>query len=196
VTIIWKTVTENHLAQLPSTLFSSGRWTAKLKMAGRLVLACAALAALNLRAAEDIVLADFEGATYGDWKTTGDAFGSGPAQGTLPGQMSVEGFLGHGLVNSFHGGDDSTGTLASPEFRIERKLINFLIGGGGFAGKTCMNLLVDGQVVRTATGPNIEPGGSEMLAPASWDVSEFAGRSAVIQIVDNAIGGWGHINVD
>ena len=85
-------------------------------MAGRLVLVCAVLAALNLRASEDIALADFEGATYGDWKAPDDAFGSGPAQGTLPGQMSVEGFLGHGLVNSFHGGDDSTGTLTSPGY--------------------------------------------------------------------------------
>ena len=27
-------------------------------------------------------------------------------------------------------------------------------------------------------------------------MSEFAGKTAVIQIVDQATGGWGHINVD
>ncbi len=149
------------------------------------------------RAAEaDVVLADFEGKDYGAWKTTGEAFGSGPAQGTLPRQMEVTGYLGHGLVNSFNGGDKSTGTLTSPEFTINRKFITFLIGGGGHKGKTCMNLLVDGNVVRTATGPNLVPGGSEELAPASWDVSELAGKKAQIQIVDNATGGWGHISVD
>lgn len=33
----------------------------------------------------DLLIADFEGDTYGDWVVTGDAFGKGPARGTLPG---------------------------------------------------------------------------------------------------------------
>ncbi len=144
----------------------------------------------------DIVIADFEGETYGDWKTTGTAFGTGPARGTLPGQMAVSGYLGKGLVNSFNGGDKSTGTLTSPPFKVGRKYINFLVGGGKFPGKTCINLLVDDKVVRTATGPNDQPGGSEALDWASWDVSDLGGKKAVIQIVDDATGGWGHINVD
>jgi fructan beta-fructosidase len=144
----------------------------------------------------DILIADFEGDTYGDWKTTGEAFGKGPARGTLPGQMPVTGFLGKGLVNSFNGGDKSTGTLTSPPFKVERKYISFLIGGGKFPGKTCINLLVDGKVVRTATGPNDKPGGSEALDWHSWDVAELQGKSTVIQIVDDATGGWGHINID
>ena len=185
-----------HRSQVQSHRISSGPWQAKLKLAGRLALACVAFSGLHLRAAEDIVIADFEGDTYGDWKTTGTAFGSGPAHGTLPGQQTVDGFQGKGLVDSFFNGDGSTGTLTSPEFQIERKHINFLIGGGGFAGKTCINLLVYGKIVRTTTGPNTEPGGSETLAPASWDVTELAGKTAQIQIVDEATGGWGHINVD
>ena len=75
----------------------------------------------------DIVLADFEGDDYGDWKATGEAFGKGPARGTLPNQMPVEGFEGKGLVNSYPGGDDTTGTLTSPEFKIDRKFLSFLI---------------------------------------------------------------------
>src|SRR5262245_52787937 len=71
-------------------------------------------------AEQDILIADFEGKDYGEWKTTGEAFGSGPARGTLPGQMPVDGFEGHGLVNSFYGGDSTIGTLSSPSFRIER----------------------------------------------------------------------------
>ncbi len=144
----------------------------------------------------DILLADFEGKDYGSWKTTGEAFGPGPAQGTLPKQMEVSGYLGHGLVNSYFGGDKSIGTLTSPTFKIERKFITFLIGGGGWANETCMNSLVDGKVVRTATGPNTKPGGSEMLMPAAWDVTKFAGRAATIVIVDERKDGWGHINVD
>jgi sucrose-6-phosphate hydrolase SacC (GH32 family) len=144
----------------------------------------------------DLVIEDFEGEGWGQWKVTGEAFGSGPAHGTLPNQMPVDGFLGKGLVNSYHGGDGTTGTLTSPEFKIERKYITFLIGGGKDAEKTCMNLLIDGKVARNATGPNDKPGGSETLVPEFWDVTEFIGKAAVIQIVDQATGGWGHINVD
>ena len=65
------------------------------------LLCVTALAAFGLRAAEDLVLADFEVTNYGAWKVTGEAFGPGPAKGTLPGgQMPVDGFLGKGLVNS------------------------------------------------------------------------------------------------
>lgn len=154
------------------------------------------LSLLVTPASDPIVVADFEGPDYGAWKATGTAFGPGPARGTLPNQMHVDGFQGQGLVNSFRGGDATTGTLTSPPFRVERRFLTFLIGGGGWEGETCMNLVVDGAVVRTATGPNIIPGGSERLAPAAWDVAEFAGREAVIVVVDSRKGGWGHINVD
>jgi hypothetical protein len=117
---------------------------------------------------DDILIADFEGESYGAWQTTGDAFGSGPARGTLPGQMQVSGYRGNGLVNSFQGGDRTTGKLTSPAIRGERRYMSFLIGGGGYEGKTCMNLVRGGQVVRTATGPNTEPGGSEELELTMW----------------------------
>src|SRR3954463_16154316 len=83
----------------------------------------------------DVTIADFEGDDYGAWTTTGTAFGRGPTRGALPGQMTVEGFQGRGLANSFLGGDRATGILASPPFRIERPWINFLIGGGKFPGE-------------------------------------------------------------
>jgi sucrose-6-phosphate hydrolase SacC (GH32 family) len=139
----------------------------------------------------DVLLADFEGSDYGAWKTTGEAFGSGPAHGTLPNQMPVSGFLGAGLVNSYLRGDDTVGTLTSPDFTILRKRINFLVGGGRHPGNACINLLVGGNVVRTATGRD-----SERLRGHSWDVAEFEGQKAVIEIVDKQKGGWGHILVD
>ncbi|HJQ78521.1 MAG TPA: glycoside hydrolase family 32 protein [Lacipirellulaceae bacterium] len=147
-------------------------------------------------AAEDIVIADFEDDSYAPWTVTGEAFGTGPARGTLPGQMHVDGFRGKALANSFVSGDDTTGILASPEFRIARNYMTFLIGGGKDEEKLALQLLVDGNVVRSATGPNEKPGGSEVLALEFWDVSEFAGKAATLRIVDNATGGWGHINVD
>jgi len=139
---------------------------------------------------EGRVLADFEGKDYGDWKTTGEAFGPGPAQGRLGDQNPVDGYLGHGLVNSYYHGDATTGTLTSPEFEITQPFLNFLIGGGS-QKETRMDLLVAGKVVRTATGSD-----AERLAWSSWDVREFLNQKAALQIVDNATGGWGHINVD
>ncbi|MFO0951938.1 MAG: GH32 C-terminal domain-containing protein [Isosphaeraceae bacterium] len=144
----------------------------------------------------DLVVADFEGDTYGSWTAAGSAFGKGPARGTLPGQMAVSGFEGKGLVNSYLGGDDATGTLLSPEFRVERSYLNFLIGGGKFPGETCVELLVEGKPVRSATGPNDSPGGSERLEWASWDVRDLAGKTVRLRVVDSRKGGWGHINVD
>lgn len=144
----------------------------------------------------DLVVADFEDDTYGEWKATGEAFGPGPARGALPGQMPVSGFEGQGLVNSFFNGDGATGTLRSPEFKIKRRYLNFLIGGGHHPGETCVNLLIDGKPVRTATGNNDKPGGSERLDWLTWNVSEFDGQLATIEIVDRHSGGWGHINVD
>src|SRR4051812_23920716 len=143
----------------------------------------------------DALVADFEGDTYGDWTTTGTAFGRGPARGTLPNQMPVTGFLGKGLVNSYAGGDASMGTLTSPEFAVERTFLNFLVGGGKHPG-TRIDLVIGGKGGRTASGPNDKPGGSGELDWHSWDATEFAGMKAVIRIVDEETGGWGHINVD
>ena len=157
----------------------------------------AAIVGIPLLAEEpDLLIADFEGEDYGDWKVEGKAFGKGPDEWRLFEEMEVTGQLGRGYVNSFHGGDESTGTLTSPSFEIERDYINFLIGGGGFEGETCMNLIVNDKVVRSATGPNTEDEGSEALDSKSWKVVELKGEKAQIQIVDKREGGWGHILVD
>lgn len=138
-----------------------------------------------------IVFADFEAAGYGEWKIEGEAFGTEPAKGTFPGQQKVDGYHGERLVNSFVGNDKAHGKITSPPFKIERPWIGFLIGGGEHAERTCINLLVDGKVVRTATGHN-----REQLEPHSWNVKDLVGKSAQLEIVDAESGGWGHINVD
>lgn len=169
-----------------------------MKQIASLLVVFVAVAGSQALSAErtDILISDFEGDDYGDWKVEGSAFGTKPARGALQGQMPVSGFLGKGLVNSFYGGDDSKGKLTSPAFKIERRHINFLIGGGKYPGQTCINLVVGGKAVRTATGPNDRSGGSEQLDSSSWEVTDLAGQMAVIEIVDDRAGGWGHINVD
>jgi fructan beta-fructosidase len=61
----------------------------------------------------------------------------------------------------------TSSSLTSLAFKVNRKHISFLIGGGMYPGKAFPNLLVDGKVVHTATGPNDGPGGTEALDQAS-----------------------------
>ena len=138
-----------------------------------------------------VLFADFEDGTYGEWKKTGEAFGPGPARGILPDQNPVSGYSGSYLVNTYYRKDDTKGTLTSPAFPVEKPFISFLVGGGNYTGQTCVNLVIDGKVVRTATGKN-----SEHLDWTTWDVSEFKGKTAAIVIVDDRTGHFGHINAD
>jgi fructan beta-fructosidase len=149
------------------------------------------------------VYADFEGDTYGDgWVATGTFEGTRPPAGTIGDQQPVSGYEGSHLVNTFIDHDNGTGTISSPDFTIDQDYINFLIGGGNhpypLSGSvdpanppTAVNLVVDGQVVRTATGQN-----NEALNWTHWDVSALRGETAHIQIVDQNTSGWGHINAD
>ena len=150
----------------------------------------------SLYAEDDIIVADFEQSSYDPWKVTGNAFGSGPVKGTLPGQMHVDGFLGQQLVNSFLDGDNSIGSLTSPPILLERNFVSFLIGGGKNQDRLAFQLLIGDKVVRSATGLNDSPGGSERLEMQYWDVTEFKGKKATFRILDQAKGSWGHINVD
>lgn len=136
------------------------------------------------------VLADFEQG-YGSWRAEGNCFGGAPATGSIGNQHPVPGFTGKALVNTFLGGDGTTGTLTSPAFSLTKDWLCFQIGGGRQPGKTCVNLRLDGAVVRTATGRDLEA-----LDWVSWSVAELRGRTAMLEIVDQATSGWGHVNAD
>jgi hypothetical protein len=146
-------------------------------------------------AEDDILMADFEGTNFGDWTASGDAFKSGPTETN----GRIVGYQGQRVLDTFiaNASDKPIGTLTSPEFAIDRERINFLIGGGKTPEKTCVNLLVDGQVVRTAVGNATKNAANQkVLHWVSWDVPKLAGKSARIQVVDQHSGGWGHIVVD
>jgi fructan beta-fructosidase len=157
---------------------------------GLLALIVALSLPLKLRAA-DLPVGHFGSTNYGDWTAAGTAFDSGPAPDAVLTKLGVANFRDHQVVCSAVEGDGSTGTLTSPKFKIKRKYISFLISGGDYERDTCVNLIVDGEIVKSATGWR-----SDRLVPASWDVNPFLGKQAQIQIVDNASGDWGHINVD
>lgn len=57
--------------------------------------------------------------------------------------------------------------------------------------ETSVNLMVNGQTVRSSTGKN-----SENLDWTAWNVKEFKGSQATIKIIDNNRSDWGHILAD
>ncbi|MDG1897662.1 MAG: PSD1 and planctomycete cytochrome C domain-containing protein [Fuerstiella sp.] len=137
-----------------------------------------------------ILFEDFEDESFGKWKANGAAFADGTSDASFAGQ-SLSGFQGKRLANSWLRSDGLQGDLISSDFKIEQPHISFLIGGGNHKDKTCMNLVVDDKTVRTATGKN-----SDAMFLHSWDVTEFVGKSARLEIIDHHQGGWGHIDID
>ncbi len=133
---------------------------------------------------------DFERGDYKGWTISGTAMGKTPTKDN-PVDMEIDGYLGDYLVNSKINGDEATGKLVSKVFTITDAYILFKIGGGLHPGKTCVNLVVDGNIVRTETGRN-----EEQLKDRSWDVSNLKGKQAQFEIVDEWTSDWGHINLD
>lgn len=137
-----------------------------------------------------------DGTTLADsgWQVTGD-FATEP--GRSPSTAGGDYYLGAKRLNTWEGGpkgDDNVGRLTSPAFTIEpgEDHLSFLLGGGARTdGSLEVQLVVDGEVVRTATGPE-----AGQLNWRSWDVSEFAGAQAQVRVVDEATGGWGHVTID
>jgi len=145
-----------------------------------------------LRAADDIVLADFEAGNYGGWQIKGTAFGKKPCESKLATQPGFSGFTGKGLAHSHAGRDTKpTGSLTSPEFTIERDFINLLIGGGANPQTVGVKVLVEGKEVGWVGGEK-----SNCLAAASIPVKPYRGKKAVVVIYDRDPGWWGYIAVD
>ena len=152
----------------------------------------AALLLAGTHAAPATTFESFEGDGYGEWQTTGTAFGLSPVHGKLdgiPGEPAA--YANEAFALSAHGGDEAVGTLVSPEFTIKEDYIAFLIAGGDHAGKTAFQLVVDGKTAMEATGKN-----SLLFEPAVFDVKKLKGRKARLRAVDGETGKWGIIAVD
>jgi fructan beta-fructosidase len=145
-----------------------------------------------VRAADDILIADFEGGSYGEWKVEGKAFGTKPCDAKLANQLGFNGFSGKGMVQSFTKRDTKlTGSLTSPEFLIERDYINMRIGGGPNKQTVGVKVLVDGKEVGRVGSEK-----SNFLDETGLCVKDYRGKKAVVVIYDNDLGWWGYIAVD
>jgi hypothetical protein len=149
---------------------------------------------------QDVVFEDFEKGTYEGWEVTGTAFGTKPQtlETIAPYQGKIN-CVGKYFVNSHNirdggdvtSGDAHKGTMTSKPFAVTHSYITMLVGGGAHVGKTCVNLLIDGKVVLSATGRN-----DNQMYPVRWDVRPWKGKMARIQAVDDHTGGWGNIGFD
>ncbi|MBI3117076.1 MAG: hypothetical protein HYZ00_00205, partial [Candidatus Hydrogenedentes bacterium] len=146
----------------------------------------------------DILFENWDKDTYEGWSVEGTAFGTGPIlKSAMPEYQGDVGGDTERVVNSHAsapggevgGKDTATGRLLSRAFAIERRFIRFWIGGGS-SSNTCVNLLVDGKAVRTASGQN-----NNKMALQTFDVRRLKGTMAHLEIVDAESGGWGNIGV-
>ncbi len=134
------------------------------------------------------VLFDFErGMDF--WQIEGDAFSQSPSNQALLGQGAVRGYFGRFFLNSQNSNRPSKGKVLSPSFTIKKAYINFLGGGQHDPGHQEINLIVDNKKVRSQSGNNplsFNWGGG--LLWYSWDVSEFLGKEARIEVKDSSNG--------
>jgi uncharacterized protein (DUF608 family) len=145
----------------------------------------------------DIAFEDWTRENYESWTVDGTAFGKGPiAKADIPAQFRNQvGGDTQRVVSSFFSApkpqqDDALGKLTSRPFKIERDFITLWIGGGE-RPEECVNLLMDGEKVRTLTSA----ASAMHLTLQAMDVREFPGKQAVLEIVDSGKGGWGNVMV-
>jgi quinoprotein glucose dehydrogenase len=152
----------------------------------------AAVLLLFLQAKAESIFQSFEGDGFGEWQSTGRAFGLSPVHGSLDGvKIKLNALSDYAFAFSAHEGSDSTGSLLSPEFTISESYIHFRIAGGDMAEKTAVQLLIDGKVVREVLGKRIP-----VFAAEKFDVTGFQGQKARLRVVDEATGEWGFIALD
>lgn len=126
------------------------------------------------------------------WARSGTAFEAAPSSDPIPGQTPITGHFGP-LINTFSRtlGDQALGTLRSPPFLLTGDRMRLLVGGGRDPERLRVSLLVDDRRVFSETGTNWET-----LGRREWDIGPLRGKSARIEIIDQASGAWGHLLVD
>lgn len=89
--------------------------------------------------------------------------------------------------------DKQTGVIQSPPFTVEANRYFLVVSGGGDREKTYVALVTEegNEEIARVTGS----GNSNHFEPIAVDLSRHHGKTVRVRIVDNATGGWGHINL-
>ena len=149
----------------------------------------------------DVIFEDWNRESYDGWTVAGTAFGRGPIKkSAIPSYQGNVGGDTARLVNShatapgdsIEAKDDAIGKLISREFVIDRNFIAFWIGGGKAKvnSKLGLSLVVAGKPVLTASGKD-----DNAMSLQYFDVTTHAGKTAHLEIIDDATGSWGNIGV-
>lgn len=125
------------------------------------------------------------------WKTQGQAFARPSGEIARLIRRRVGGVNGKNLLSSMGETDAQVGSVLSPPFQLELPYVEFSLSGGDNPGRLSVNLLVEGKVVRSATGKN-----DDRFDIVAFDVASLKGSAAQLQVIDGDSGVWGHINVD
>lgn len=128
------------------------------------------------------------GPDWSSWSVEGDAFGARPVN-----EATVIAEQGGGdgpLFTSAVAPRGSVGRVRIPAFVVQEQFLNFRICGGDFEFATCLNLLLDGIIVRSETGRQCS-----QLWWATFDLSHLQGQRIELEIVDQADGEWGYVTV-
>ncbi|TDN91480.1 GH32 C-terminal domain-containing protein [Microbacterium sp. BK668] len=141
----------------------------------------------------------FETGDLSGWTTAGEAFSDAHVSDATDwgwgGPFNHDGT--YHLWGAATGGDAPTGTLRSSTFTLTGTgTIEFLIGGGNDRDNlyVALHRASDGAELMRATNTGFAD--SESYSLVRWDASAQLGQDLYFEVVDNATGGWGHINVD
>ena len=180
----------------------------RLALAARLVLALCLLPAFSFAAEpNDGILPvgadgkplnlDFETGTLNAWRAEGKAFDGQPVKGDSPtkrGRGMPSKHVGDYWIGGYEVSlsDQPQGTLTSAPFKITQPWASFRVGGGSKPDTRIDLLLADsGQPIIQVSGDD-----SETLFPVVVDLRQHQGKTALIHIVDESSGAWGHVNFD
>ncbi|QGQ45430.1 levanase [Metabacillus sediminilitoris] len=149
---------------------------------------------------KELINHDFETGDLTGWRAvSGNAFTNDhvtTAASYWGGPFGHEGNYHLWGFSDLHNGDDATGELHSSYFKLGGTgEINFLLGGGNDINNRYVSLVRasdNKELIRQANTKFNE----EKYNKYVWDASDYIGEVLYIKVVDQALGGWGHINVD
>ena len=112
----------------------------------------------------------------------------------------LSGWEGRGFATTAHAralsraAPSGTGIALSAPFLVpaDALAIRFRIAGGRYPEQCCLNLVVEGKTVRTATGES-----PYRMQVVTWDVTDLRGKSARLEIRDALVtGSHAYVHVD
>ena len=162
-------------------------------MKGLLLSTILALSACAL--AERIVY-DFESGDLQGWQVTRGAFGrpvTDLAKEHNTGNPYTKG--GTYFVSTLETADNRpndryTGLIESPTIKLTDPAITFKIGGGRKAHFDLVDRAT-GKAIVSATGED-----GERMRTVTWNMPQAVGKDVYFRVVDDMVGGWGHVTVD